>query len=324
MSKIYYDKDASIDVINGKTIAILGYGNQGRAQALNMRDSGIKNILVGTTRDVTWEQAVKDGFTPDTVENVCSKADIVFLLVPDEVMPGIYSEKVEPNLKKNAVVNFASGYNISFKNIVPRDDLDVIMVAPRMIGDGVRNLFLSKVGYPAFIAIHQDITGKAKEIGLGLAKAMGATLKGTIEVTFNDETYLDLMAEQAIWPLIMSIFDAVFHFEVAKGHPKEAVLTELTLSGEAAYMCEKMAEVGMFKQLPLHSHTSQYGQLSRFKMVDRKFMNDFFEKMYDQISSGAFNKEWFEEQKNGLKNFEALREEAFNSDISKLEDEMRK
>lgn len=125
-----------------------------------------------------------------------------------------------------------------------------------MIGDGVRNLFISKEGYPAFMAVRQDYSGKAKEIALALAKAIGATLKGAIEVSFDDETYLDLMAEQAIWPMVISIFHEAFRYEISKGHSKEAVLTELLISKEAAYMCEKMEDLGIFKQLPLHSHTS--------------------------------------------------------------------
>ena len=323
MSTVYYDNDADINVLGDKSIGIIGYGNQGRSQALNMRDSGIKNILIGTSRDSTWELAKKDGFTIDSVENVCSKSDIIFLLVPDEVMADIYKESVEPNIKNNALINFASGYNITFKNIIPRKDLDVVMVAPRMIGDGVRTLFLSKAGYPSFVSIHQDGTGKAKSIALGLAKAMGATTKGCIEVSFDDETYLDLMAEQAIWPLVMSVFDAAFKFEVSKGHSKEAVLTELILSKEAAYMCEKMADVGLFKQLPLHSRTSQYGQLTGFKSVNRDFIEQMLDKTYKDIVSGDFNTRWLNEQKNGLKNFEALKEEAFNSEISKAENDIK-
>lgn len=323
MSKIYYDSDAEISVLYDKTIGIIGYGNQGRSQALNMRDSGVKNILIGTSRDSTWELAKKDGFFTDSVENVCSKSDIIFLLVPDEAMPTIYKESVEPNLKKNSLINFASGYNITFKNIVPRKDLDVVMVAPRMIGDGVRTLFLSKEGYPSFLSIHQDITGEAKTIALGLAKAMGATMKYCLEVDFDDETYIDLMAEQAIWPLIMSIFDSAFKFQVSKGHSKEAVLTELILSKEAAYMCEKMADVGIFKQLPLHSRTSQYGQLTGFKNVNRDFISTMLEKTYLDIVSGDFNTRWLKEQKNGFKNFESLREEAFNNEISKAEDDIK-
>lgn len=322
MRQIYYDKDANVDSLSGKTIAILGYGNQGRSQALNMRDSEITNIVIGTTRDSTWERAKKDGFEVNTIENVCLKADIVFLLIPDEVMPEVYKNNVEPNLKNNAVVNFASGYNITFKNIIPRKDLDVVMVAPRMIGDGVRNLFISKEGYPAFMAVHQDYSGKAKEIALALAKAIGATLKGAIEVSFDDETYLDLMAEQAIWPMVISIFHEAFRYEISKGHSKEAVLTELLISKEAAYMCEKMADLGIFKQLPLHSHTSQYGQLSRSKMVDRTFIRRMLDKCYFDIKSGNFNEEWKKEQKNGLRNFEALKKEAFESDISKAEELM--
>jgi ketol-acid reductoisomerase len=322
MAKIYYDSDADIRPLKGKRIGILGYGNQGRAQALNMRDSGIVDIVISTARDQSHDQVLEDGFQiMDTVDMVLS-SDILFMLIPDEVMPGVFREHVATNLQPGMVLNFASGYNITFRHILPPPEIDVIMVAPRMIGDGVRNLYLQKKGYPAFLAVEQDATGMAKPTALALAKAMGATRKGTIEVTFRDETMLDLLAEQAIWPMILSILTEAYRFEVEKGHPAEASLVELYLSQEPAYLFEKMAEVGFYKQMPYHSHTSQYGQLSRAESLDKTFIRQTLEKAYTYIDEGDFAREWKREQDKGMPEYKRLLEKAWENEISKLENKL--
>lgn len=205
MGKVYYDQDGHIEAIQDKVIAIIGYGNQGRSQALNMRDSGAKHIIVGSIHDESWNTANADGFQTYSIAEAAKKADILFLLLPDEVAPEIYEKDIAPNLHPGAALNFASGYNITYGFIKPAADLDVIMVAPRMIGKGVRETYENGTGFPTFVVINQDATGHAKEIAVGLAKALGSTKAGAIEVTFNDETYLDLMSEQAIWPLIMNV-----------------------------------------------------------------------------------------------------------------------
>jgi ketol-acid reductoisomerase len=234
-------------------------------------------------------------------------------------MPGVYEEYIAPHLSPGMVLNFASGYNITFRQIVPPEDVDVIMVAPRMIGDGVRNLFLEKKGYPAFIAVEQNASGSAKEIALALAKAMGAT---STEVTMRDETMLDLLAEQAIWPMIMSVITEAFKFEVEKGHPAEASLIELYISREPAYMFTKMAEMGLFKQMPLHSHTSQYGQMSRAEALDKSFIRETLENAYNYLEKGEFAREWKEEQEKGMPEFKRLWKNAKESEISKLEEKI--
>lgn len=320
MTNIYYDFNANIDVLKGKVIAIIGYGNQGRAQALNMRDSGIEEIIVGSIKDDSSHIAQQDGFSVMPIAEACKKADIIFLLIPDEVAPKVYKEEIEPYLKAGDVLNFASGYNITFKNIIPPSDIDIIMVAPRMIGQGVRELYQKGDGAPVFFAVEQNATGEAKDIALALAKAMGGTKKGAIEITFKDETYLDLLSEQAVWPLIMSVFVETYKFLIEKGHPEEAVLMELYLSKEPMVMMEKMADVGIFKQLPFHSRTSQYGQLTGFNSTDREYIREFIEQKYDNIVSGKFNKEWKIELENNLENFNKMKNEAFNSEISKSEE----
>jgi ketol-acid reductoisomerase len=322
MTKIFYDNDADIKILEGKRIGIIGYGNQGRAQALNMKDSGIRDILVGTAKDATYDQAIQDGFQVMEIPQMVTLADIIFMLVPDEIMPKVYSDHVHPNLSSRMVLNFASGYNITFKQIIPPEDVDIVMVAPRMIGDGVRNLFQEGKGYPAFVAVEQDASGSAMKIALGLAKVMGATKKGTIEVSFKDETMMDLLAEQAIWPMILSVITEAYKFEVEKGHPAEASLVELYLSKEPAIMFEKFADMGLYRQMPLHSHTSQYGQLTRAEMLDKSFIRKTLEDAYAYLENGEFAREWKQEQENGLPEFKRLTEQALNSDISRLEDKL--
>jgi len=324
MAKIYYDSDADLTVLQGKRIGIVGYGNQGRAQALNMKDSGIDDILIATARDASFDQAQKDGFRAMDIPEMIPQVDIVFVLIPDEIMSQVYLDQIAPHLVKGSVLNFASGYNITFRHIIPPPDADVIMVAPRMIGDGVRNLFLSGEGYLAFIAVEQDASGGAKSTALALARAIGATRKGSIEVTFKDETMMDLLAEQAIWPMIISIITESFKFEVEKGHPAEASLVELYISKEPAYMLEKMAEIGLYGQMPLHSHTSQYGKYSRAEALDKTFIRKTLEDAYAYLESGAFAREWKAEQEKGLPEFKRLRDKAIQSDLARLEEKLLK
>ncbi|MGD1816333.1 MAG: ketol-acid reductoisomerase [Pleomorphochaeta sp.] len=323
MGKIYYDKDANIDIIKDKVVAIIGYGNQGRSQALNLRDSGVSKIIVGSRKDDSWNDANEDGFEVFSIEEATKKADILFLLIPDEVAPSIYSEKIAPNLVEGNVVNFSSGYNITFNHIIPAKNIDIIMVAPRMIGKGVRELYQNKEGFPSFVAVNQDASGNAWEITLALAKGIGSTKKGAIEVKFNDETYLDLMSEQAIWPLIYSVFTEAFKYQVSMGHPEEAVLMELYLSKEPAVMMEKAADVGFFKQMPYHSNTSQYGQLTGFAKADKSVIKNFIASQYEKIKSGEFANEWENEMNNNLAKFKEMQKDVFASEMNLAEERVK-
>ena len=323
MTNIYYEQDADLAFIIDKTVAILGYGNQGRSQALNMRDSGVKNVIVGSRHDESFDQAIKDGFSVYRIAEASEKADIIFMLLPDEVAPQVYEKDIAPNLKPGDILNFASAYNITFKRIIPDKDLDVIMAAPRMIGRGVRELFEKGEGAPAFVGVYQDASGNALEYAKALCKAIGATRKGAIEVSFDDETALDLMSEQATGPIIYNVLTEAFSILVEAGHPAEAVLMELYMSKEPAVMLEKAAEVGFFKQLPMHSHTSQYGQLKNYNKVDTKPIIGFLKERYNEIMSGAFADEWDKEQKeNNLSTFIELRNKALSCDLTKEEESL--
>ena len=195
----YYDPDASLEILRHKTLGVIGYGNQGRAQALNLRDSGL-DVMVGSLRDETAGQAEKDGFTVRSVAEVAERADVLALLIPDEVQREVYTDILSARLHGGQTLDFAHGYNIHFGLIAPPPDVDVIMVAPRMIGTEVRESFVDGRGAPAFIAVAQDASGHALETALAWARGIGATRAGAFKTTFAQETELDLFQEQACGP----------------------------------------------------------------------------------------------------------------------------
>ncbi|MGH7820787.1 MAG: NAD(P)-binding domain-containing protein, partial [Candidatus Binatia bacterium] len=199
MATIYYDSDASLEALSGKKIAILGYGNQGRAQALNLRDSGL-SVIVGNLEDDYSRQARADGFAPIPIPEAAATGDVLLLLIPDEVQAEVYGKSIAPHLSARKVLCFAHGYNIAFGHIVPPKTIDVVMVAPRMIGVGVRDTFVSGRGFPSFVGVHQDASGKAKQLMLAIARGIGSTRAGCLEMSFLDEATLDLFSEQGFGP----------------------------------------------------------------------------------------------------------------------------
>ncbi|MHA1112158.1 MAG: NAD(P)-binding domain-containing protein, partial [Promethearchaeota archaeon] len=220
---VYLDDDGNTEALKGKTIAIIGYGNQGRSQALNLRDSGVE-VVVGNIRDEYRKTAETDGFEVFEITEACTKADIMFLLLPDEVLPEIYSKHIENTLIDGNTLCFASGYNVAFNLIKIPKSLDVIMIAPRMIGVGVRETYLSGEGFYSFIAVEQDTTGNAKDTVLALTKALGSLKKGGIWVTFKQEAQLDLFNEQAFGPAFGRVLLTAISTLINNGLPPEAVL----------------------------------------------------------------------------------------------------
>ena len=308
MATIHHDAAADLSVLEGETLAVVGYGNQGRSQALNLRDSGVRT-LVGNIRDSAHEAAEADGFEVKPIAEACREASGVMLLIPDEVMPEVYAEHVAPNLSAGDLVSFASGYNVAFGMIEPAADLDVVLVAPRMIGVGVRDAYLSGKGYPAFVGVHQDASGRAKQRMLAIAKGVGATRGGCIEMSMHDEASLDLFTEQGFGPAWGRVMMSAVEMLVEAGYPPEAVLVELYLSGELAYSLEKIREVGMAKQMEYHSRTSQYGSVTRgarFMGLDAA-LKEKMAGVLEEIRSGAFAKEWSEQQEHAGALFEKVR-----------------
>ncbi|MDI6750939.1 MAG: ketol-acid reductoisomerase [Pseudomonadota bacterium] len=196
--KVYYDKDADLSLIKGKKVTIVGYGSQGHAHAQNLKDSGVK-VTVGLRKGgASWAKAEKAGLKVEEIAKAVKGADVVMMLLPDETIPAVYYADVEPNLKKGAALAFAHGFNIHYNQVVPRDDIDVIMIAPKGPGHTVRSEYLRGGGVPSLIAVYQDKSGKAKDIALSYAAANGGTKGGVIETTFREETETDLFGEQAV------------------------------------------------------------------------------------------------------------------------------
>ena len=316
--RILRDEDADLGPLLDKKVAIVGYGNQGRAQALNLRDSGVE-VIVGSIADAAAEQAEKDGFPVRAIGEACGAADAIALLVPDEVQRDVYGGEVEPRLREGHILDFAHGYNIHFGLIRPPAFVDVILVAPRMIGVNVRRSFERGAGVPAYVAVGQDASGRARDTALAWAKGIGATRAGVIETSFAAETELDLFAEQAVWPIIMRDLFLSYEVLVEAGFPAEMVALELYGSGEAAEIFRQMARVGVVRQMRLHSQTSQYGTLSRGSTMLPEETRARLRAALDGIRSGRFANEWAEEQARGYPRFSELRSAAEAHDINRAE-----
>lgn len=194
---LYYDKDADLSNLNGKTVAVIGYGSQGHAHSQNLRDSGV-NVVVGLRKGKSWTKAENDGFKVMEVSEAAAHADVIMILMPDETQAKVYNEEIAPHIKEGATLLFAHGFNVHYGQINPRPDIDVLLVAPKSPGHLVRRVFVEGFGVPGLIAIHQNATGKAFDIGLAYARGIGCTRAGVIETTFKEETETDLFGEQAV------------------------------------------------------------------------------------------------------------------------------
>jgi ketol-acid reductoisomerase len=318
-AKFYFDDDADLSLIQGSTIAVLGYGNQGRSQALNLRDSGLQ-VVVGAPRDRSARQAAEDGLDVTGVPEAVAQADVVMLLVPDEILPRIWESDIEPHLKEGVVLSFASGFNITFEEVAPPAHADVVLVAPRMIGKGVRDTYVRGDGFPSLVAVAQDASGKAFDYALALAKGIGSTRAGAIHSSFEEETTLDLYMEQ-----IGQIYSTRASFEVLTeaGYTPEAVLLELYASGETAEIAHAARDIGLFHQLKLHSRTSQYGQqVTSQRFQDAEARKDQLRAVVNHIESGAFAKEWDEEKANGLSRLKEKTDENLQHPMQQAENRL--
>jgi len=312
------DADVDLQPLRERTVGIVGYGNQGRAQALNLRDSGVR-VLIGSIADAGAEGARTDGFEVLEIGAACERADAIALLIPDEVQRGVYEREIAARLRPGQLLDFAHGYNIHFGLIHPPATVDVIMVAPRMIGINVRRSFERGAGVPAYVAVAQDASGRARDLALAWAKGIGATRAGVLETSFAQETELDLFTEQGVWPIIMRDLLLSYEVLVEAGFPPELVALELYGSGEAAEIFRQMAQVGVIEQMRLHSQTSQYGTLSRGARMLPDAAREQLRAALREIRSGAFAAEWRSEQESGYPRFEALRQAARAHGINRAE-----
>jgi ketol-acid reductoisomerase len=323
MARIYYDKDASLDVLKGKRVAVIGYGIQGRAQSLNLKDSGVDVVVAQKFKDEYYERAKTDGMEIMDIPEAVKGSDIVMMLIPDEVQKEVYDKEVAPHLREGMVLDFAHGFNIHFKRIVPPEFIDVIMVAPKGPGALVRETFEAGNGVPALIAVHQDHSKKAKETALAIAKGLGATTKGVIETSFEEETETDLFGEQVVLcggasELIGSAFD----FLIRSGYQPEVayfeVLHELKLIID---LVQKGGIEGMWKNV---SNTAEYGGRTRGARIIDPATASAMKNVLADIKSGRFAKEWVDEYEAGMPALTKLRQEGAKSQIEVIGTDIRK
>jgi ketol-acid reductoisomerase len=288
---VYFAENADPEAIQGLTIAVIGYGNQGKAQALNLRDSGCC-VVIGNRDDKYGERAHQDGFDVYSIGEAVTRGDIIILLIPDEVLPVVFAQQVSPNLSNRAMVVFASGYAIAYGQLKIDLDVDVTLLAPRMIGLGVRKRFLTKEGFFCMIGVNKDVTGKAWDKLLALTGAIGGFYKPAIKLTFQQEATMDLFNEQAFGPAFGQVLMTSIRVLLDQGLPPEAVLVEMYMSEEMSYVYKTMANYGLVGQLDFHSQTSQYGAMTRGTRFLNPSLKAKMQKIYKEIDSGQFTREW--------------------------------
>lgn len=323
MVKIYYDQDAQKSSLQDKTIAIIGYGSQGRAQSLNLKDSGV-DVVVGLRENgVSWEKAKKDGLRVESIEEAVKKADIVQILVPDEVQPQVFcSNYILENLKEGNTLMFSHGFNIHFKQIVPPKNVDVIMVAPKSPGANLRSMYTQGRGVPNLMAIYQDYTGHAKDTALAYSQAIGGTRAGVIETTFQEETETDLFGEQAVLcGGVVALIQAGFDTLVEAGYQPEVayfeclnelkLIVDLIYAGGITYMRDNV------------SNTAEYGDLKSGKRIITEETRKEMKRLLSEIQNGTFAKDWLLENQVGRPFFNAMRDQESNLLIEKVGEKIR-
>src|SRR6266536_4006487 len=322
MATMYYDDAADLALIQARKVGIIGYGSQGHAHALNLKDSGV-SVRVGlpaTSRSRAKAQAA--GLTLGDVGDVAKWADVVMMLIPDHVQGRIYREEVEPNLQPGNMLMFAHGFNIRFGAIAPRADIDVAMVAPKSPGHRVRELYVEGAGTPALFAIHQDATGQTRAITLSYAKGIGVTRAGVIETTFAEETETDLFGEQAVLCGGTSeLIKAGFETLVEAGYAPEIAYFECL--HELKLIVDLIYEGGLSYMRYSVSDTAEYGDYTRGPRIVNDQTRAEMKKILAEIQSGEFARTWINENKTGRKNFLAMREAAANQPIEKVGRELR-
>jgi len=322
MAKIYYDKDADLNVLKGKKVGIIGYGSQGRAHALNLRDSGLDVIVSELEGTSNYEKAVKDGFKPVDAATLVKECDVFMMLVQDNIQPFVYKNFIEPNLKDGQAMGFAHGFSIHFNQIVPPENIDVYMVAPKGPGDLVREQFEQGQGVPCLVAVYQNPTGNALKIGLAYAKALGGTRCGVVETTFKEETETDLFGEQAVLcGGVTQLIKYAFETLVEAGYQPELAYYETC--HELKLIVDLIIERGIQGMRDVISDTAEYGDMTRGPRVVGDIVKEEMEEILREIQTGEFAREWILENQVGRPVYKALKRQAREHLIEKIGEKMR-
>ncbi len=304
--QVYYDKDADLSIIQGKQVAIIGYGSQGHAHANNLKDSGVDVVVGLRAGSASAQKAEAAGLTVKTIEEAAAGADVVMILAPDEHQARLYREQIEPNIKQGAALAFAHGFNIHFGQIDPRPDLDVIMIAPKAPGHTVRSEFVKGGGIPDLIAVAQDATGQAKAIALSYASAIGGGRTGIIETTFREETETDLFGEQAVLcGGVTALVQAGFETLVEAGYAPEMAYFECL--HELKLIVDLMYEGGIANMRYSISNTAEYGDLTRGPRIITEQTKAEMAKILREIQTGEFAREFILENQAGAATLKAKR-----------------
>ncbi|MEM3929527.1 MAG: ketol-acid reductoisomerase [Candidatus Korarchaeum sp.] len=320
MARIYTEADASLDPLKGKRVAVIGYGIQGRAQALNLRDSGL-DVIVGARKGSSHELAESEGFDVMPIGRAVAEADVILYLLPDMVQPEVWRDEVEPNLRDGATVDFAHGFTVHYGLIKPKSSVDVVMVAPKAPGAAVREEFLRGRGVPALLAVHQDASGEARARALAIAKGIGVTRAGVIETTFKEETETDLIGEQLVlvgglMELIMKGWEVL----VEMGYQPEVAYFEAL--NEAKLIMDLIWRYGIKGMLERVSVTARYGGLTVGSRVLDEEVKRKMRRFAEMVISGDFAKEWLNFYSNG--NFNELMRRVEEHEIERVGRRLRR
>ncbi|MEH2241185.1 ketol-acid reductoisomerase [Nostoc sp.] len=322
MARMYYDEDANLDLLAGKTIAIIGYGSQGHAHALNLKDSGL-NVIVGLyPGSKSVEKAEAAGLTVKNVADAANAADFIMILLPDEVQKTIYKNEIEPNLEEGNVLAFAHGFNIHFGQIVPPANVDVVMIAPKGPGHIVRRTYEQGEGVPALFAVYQDASGQGRDRAMAYAKGIGGSRAGVLETTFREETETDLFGEQAVLcGGLSALIKAGFETLVEAGYQPELAYFECL--HEVKLIVDLVVEGGLAKMRDSISNTAEYGDYTRGPRIVTEQTKVEMQKILSEIQSGQFAREFVLENQAGKPGFTALRRKEAEHKIEEVGKDLR-
>lgn len=322
MANVFYEKHGNPSLIKSKKVAVVGYGSQGHAHSLNMRDSGVDVKIATYSGSPSAERAKEEGLPVATIEQAVKTSDVIMILIPDEKQRKVYKDSIEPNLRAGQTLMFAHGFNIHFGQIVPPPFIDVSMIAPKAPGHRMRELFVEGVGVPGLLAIHQDVSGQAKQNALSYSWATGNLKAGVIETTFKEETESDLFGEQSVLcGGVSALVKAAFETLVEAGYQPEIAYFECL--HELKLIVDLFYQGGLSYMRYSVSDTAEYGDYSRGPRVIDEHVRATMKQILKEVQDGTFAKQWIEENRTGQKNYKRLMQEDLDQGIEKVGKELR-